>query len=262
LRLAELRLFWFHALVSRFKLKCDRVECAVNASKGMKLLQIRPSRLSTVFSPWATRLPKTLASVLMLSGLAAIAAPISPAIAARKDSETDYRQCVALLINLKISTEEVVSACSRAQYPQNLSTCVVDISRVGAYQPTDALNACRQVRRPEDMGFCVTNISRQLTDTVAGDVLDSCRRSLRPVQYANCVVGISRGASGLSSPVALSSCIDTQAFPREIDPTFIPYAESPLQVPQDLSPQPIVTPPFVRPAPTPQPTPAPVRGLF
>ncbi|MEX0270359.1 hypothetical protein AB3R30_14540 [Leptolyngbyaceae cyanobacterium UHCC 1019] len=229
----------------------------------MKLLQICPFSLSAISDVWATRLPKTLASMVMLSGLVAIVAPISPAIAARKDSQTDYRNCVSSLINLKITTELAISACSRAQYPQNLSTCVIDISRVSGYEPTDALNACRQVRRPEDMAFCVTDISRALKDSVAGDVLDSCRRSLRPVQYANCVVGISRGATGLTSPVALSSCIDTQAFPREVDPTFIPYVESPLQVPQDLSPQPIITPPFVQPAPQPQaPAPAPVRGLF
>ncbi|PZV13757.1 MAG: hypothetical protein DCF22_10205 [Leptolyngbya sp.] len=229
----------------------------------MKLLPIRPSRLPEISSVWATRLPKTLASMVMLSGLVAIAAPISPAIAARKDSQTDYRNCVSSLINLKITTELAVSACSRAQYPQNLHNCVVDISSVSPYEPADALNACRQVRRPEDMAFCVTDISRALKDSVAGEVLDSCRRSLQPVQYANCVVGISRGAAGLSSPVALSSCIDTQAFPREVDPTFIPYVESPLQVPQDLSPQPITTPPFMQPAPQPQaPSPSPVRGLF
>ena len=229
----------------------------------MKLLQICPFSLSELSHLWAPRLSKTFASLVMFSGLVAIAAPISPAIAARKDSQLDFRNCAAYLVNLKISAELAVSACSRAQFPQNLYTCVVDISKVSGYEPTDALNACRQVRRPEDMAFCVTDISRALKDSVAGEVLDSCRRSLQPVQYANCVVGISRGASGLSSPVALSSCIDTQAFPREVDPTFIPYVESPLQVPQDLSPQPITTPPFVQPAPQPQaPTPAPVRGLF
>lgn len=245
--------------------------CVVNAAKGMKLLQICPFSLSEISHLWATRLPKTLASMVMFSGLVAIASPISPAIASpffpaietRKDSQLDFRNCAAYLIKLKISPELAVSACSRAQYPQNLSTCVLDISRVKGYEPTDALNACRQIRRPEDMAFCVTDISRNLKDSVAGEVLDSCRRSLQPVQYANCVVGISRGEAGLSSPVALSSCIDTQAFPREVDPTFIPYVESPLQVPQDLSPQQITTPPFAQPAPqAPTSRPAPVRGLF
>ncbi|MBM0742113.1 hypothetical protein JOY44_10845 [Phormidium sp. CLA17] len=233
----------------------------------MKLLRICPFSLSELSHLWATCLSKTLTRMVMLSGLVAIAAPIPPAIAARKDSELDYRNCAASLINLKISPELAVSACSRAQYPQNLSTCVIDISRVTpkvtAYEPTDALDACRQVRRPEDMAFCVTGIRRYLTDSVAGEVLDSCRRSLQPVQYANCVVGISRGTTGLSSPVALSSCIGTQAFPREVDPTFIPYVESPLQIPQDFSPQPSTAPPFAQPVPSPQtPEPAPVRGLF
>ncbi|MCY7392767.1 MAG: hypothetical protein LH647_15180, partial [Leptolyngbyaceae cyanobacterium CAN_BIN12] len=145
----------------------------------MKLLQICPFSLSELSHLWAPRLSKTFASLVMFSGLVAIAAPISPAIAARKDSQTDFRNCAAYLTNLKISPELAVSACSRAQFPQKLYTCVVDISKVSGYEPTDALNACRQVRRPEDMAFCVTDISRALKDSVAGEVLDSCHRSLQ-----------------------------------------------------------------------------------
>ncbi|MBF2028481.1 MAG: hypothetical protein IGS48_17235 [Oscillatoriales cyanobacterium C42_A2020_001] len=206
------------------------------------------------------------AGMIALSGLVAAAFPGTPAIAA-KDSRDDFRRCAANLARLELPQEEVVSACSRAFNPQGLWNCVTDVTRDG-YAATDALNACRQVRQPEEMASCVSSIRRTLKDAAVPEVLDSCRRSLLPVRYSDCVVGVSRGESGVATN-ALQSCNDELYFPREVDPTFIPYtAEQPsLITPDTLTPSAPVAPapePVV-PAPVPSPTPAPaapVRGLY
>ncbi|GAB4322170.1 MAG: hypothetical protein OHK0047_05460 [Leptolyngbyaceae cyanobacterium] len=200
--------------------------------------------------------------IAALSSLIVAALPL-PSHAA-KDSQGDFRRCVAGLQRANISAEEAVSACGRALNPQYLESCVVDISRDSAYPPGDALNACRQVRRPDDMAACVVSIRNSLKAGTAADILDSCRRSLLPVRYARCVVGLSQGSSGLTPATALNSCNDELYFPREVDPTFISY---PLQAPYpSLQPetpvQPIpapTTPQMQTPTPT---TPAPVRGLY
>jgi hypothetical protein len=200
--------------------------------------------------------------IAALSSLIVAALPL-PSQAA-KDSQGDFRRCVAGLQRANISAEEAVSACGRALNPQYLESCVVDISRDSAYPPGDALNACRQVRRPDDMAACVVSIRNSLKAGTAADILDSCRRSLLPVRYARCVVGLSQGSSGLTPATALNSCNGELYFPREVDPTFISY---PLQAPYpSLQPetpvQPIpapTTPQMQTPTPT---TPAPVRGLY
>lgn len=205
--------------------------------------------------------------MVILSGLIAAAFPGTPAIAAN-DSRDDFRRCAANLARLDLPQEEVVFACSRAFSPQELWNCVTDVTR-GGYTATDALNACRQVRQPEEMASCVSSIRRTLKDSTAPEVLDSCRRSLLPVRYSDCVVGVSRGASDVVT-AALASCNDEGFFPREVDPTFIPYtADQPsLITPETLAPtSPTITTPApapVTPAPTPAPTApaAPVRGLY
>lgn len=204
------------------------------------------------------------AGMIALSGLVAVAFPGTPAIAA-KDSRDDFRRCAANLARLELPEEEVVSACSRAFNPQGLWNCVTDVTR-GGYTATDALNACRQVRQPEEMASCVSSIRRTLRETSAPEILDSCRRSLLPVRYSDCVVGVSRGGADVATN-ALRTCNDELYFPREVDPTFIPYtADQPsLITPDTLAPTAPVTPApeTVAPPPAPSPAPAaPVRGLY
>lgn len=201
------------------------------------------------------------AGIAVLSSLIVATLPLSTQAA--KDSQGDFRRCVAGLLKANISNEEAVSACGRTLTPQYLESCVVQISRDSAYPAADTLNACRQVRRPEDMAACVVNIRNSLKDGTAADILDSCRRSLLPVRYARCVVGLSQGSSGLTPATALNSCNDELYFPREVDPTFISY---PLPAPYpSLQPETPIQP-IPSPSPTPQPqapaTPAPVRGLY
>jgi hypothetical protein len=160
----------------------------------------------------------TLASISIAAGLLAIVLP-APAIAAN-----DYERCASDLLGAKLTAEEATSACSRAFAPRDLSSCVSQLS-VNTFAAADALTACRQVRRPREMATCVIDIRREITDSTAADVLDSCRRSLLPRRYSDCVVGVNRAAK-VPSTQALNSCVDASYFPREVDPTFLPFTPS------------------------------------
>ncbi|HEY9885073.1 MAG TPA: hypothetical protein V6C98_15815 [Thermosynechococcaceae cyanobacterium] len=160
----------------------------------------------------------TIASISSAAGLLAIALP-APAIAAN-----DYDRCTADLLGAKITTEEAASACTRAFAPRDLSSCVSQLSG-NTFAAADALNACRQVRRPREMATCVVDIRREVTYSTAAEVLDSCRRSLLPRRYSDCVVGVNRVAK-IPPTQALDSCVDASYFPREVDPTFLPFTPS------------------------------------
>ena len=188
-----------------------------------------------------------LASVSIVAGLFAIVLPVPSAIAAN-----DYERCTTDLLGAKITTEEAASACSRAFFPRDLSSCVSTLSG-NTFAATDALTACRQVRRPQDLATCVVDIRRQITDSTATEVLDSCRRSLLPLRYSDCVVGINKAAK-VPSAKALDSCIDASYFPREVDPTFLPFTPSggvsvtPLQTGDTMQTSPMTVPASPTPA--------------
>ncbi|MBW4472917.1 MAG: hypothetical protein KME45_21445 [Stenomitos rutilans HA7619-LM2] len=156
------------------------------------------------------------ASISVVSGLLAVVLPMPSAIAAN-----DYERCTSDLLGAKIATEEAASACSRAFFPKDLSACVSELSG-NTFAAADALTACRQVRRPRDLSECVVDIRREISDSTAAEVLDSCRRSLLPERYANCVIGLNKAAK-VPATKALDSCIDASYFPREVDPTFLPF---------------------------------------
>ena len=163
-------------------------------------------------------LVRGLASLSVVAGLFAVMLPMR-AIAAN-----DYERCTTDLLGSKISSDEAASACSRAFFPRDLSSCVSQLS-VNSFAAADALTACRQVRRPQDLATCVVNIRHQISDSTATEVLDSCRRSLLPTRYSDCVVGLNKAAK-VPSTKALDSCIDASYFPREVDPTFLPFTPS------------------------------------
>jgi len=230
----------------------------------MNRFQPQPSQQLT----WTQRRLRSKAALpLQMAAVLGLVVPVwsgHSAIAAT-DSNDDFRRCAANLARLELSQEEVVAACSRNLAPENLWKCVTEVARDG-YTPVDALNACRTVRQPREMASCVVKIRRNLTTAVAGDVLESCRRSLLPVRYSDCVIGVGRGESRTTPAAVLGSCNDEGPFPREVDPTFIPYtADRPVLPIPDTQPIPApqVTQPAPIPAPAPVQTPAPpVRALF
>jgi hypothetical protein len=197
----------------------------------------------------ATRMAALVGVMMGLLSTAPAIAVGFPAIPA-KDSRDDYRRCIAQLTQLKLSPEDSLAACGQALTPEYVATCTMKVSSRG-YEPAIALAACRQVKRPEDMAHCVVDIRNDLKALDATSVLDNCRRSLLPIRYSDCVIGMSR-ASAAIAPTALSTCIDTQYLPREVDATFIPYGATPTAP----------TVPEVAPPQRPTPTPAPVRGLY
>lgn len=199
---------------------------------------------------------KNLACISTIVSLLTVAVSPALAIFGFGDSETsrrDYQRCASDLAGLQITSEEAATACSRAFRPDDLGVCVRRTSEGGTITAADALSACRQVRRPVDMATCVTEIRRDVNGVAAGDALNSCRRSLLPQRYSNCVRGITV-ATKLAPAQALTSCIDASDFPRDLDPTFIPYTTTP----GVFTPAPTVTPsptdPTTAPAPA-SPTP-------
>jgi hypothetical protein len=187
-----------------------------------------------------------LVGLSVVAGLFAVVLPV-PAIAAN-----DYERCTNDLLGAKISSEEAASACSRAFFPRDLSACVTQLSG-NAFAAADALSACRQVRRPKDLASCVVDIRREISDSTAAEVLDSCRRSLLPTRYSDCVVGLNKAAK-VPSAKALDSCVDASYFPREVDPTFLPFTPS---GGVSVTPQTGTTMPSMSPTTTPSPTPVP-----
>lgn len=166
-------------------------------------------------------------------------------------SRRDYDRCTSRLLSLNITVEEATSACARSLQPSKLSRCVTDVTQEGGVEAAQALGACRQVRRPDEMGLCVQSIRRRVADAAPLDVVDNCRRSLLPERYANCVVGTITAAK-YPAPQALTTCIDGTYFPREVDPTFIPY---PLPTAEVTAPsEPVLQPPTT-PPPSTTPTP-------
>ena len=215
--------------------------------------------------PMNHRLSIALTSFSVTAGLAAAVVPAPLAIAqpfffSRDNQYTpstrDYDRCTARLLDLKLPAEEAASACARALKPSDLSRCVTRVSDVKGIAATDALEACRRVWRPQEMASCVVDIEGRVNGSTATEVLDYCRRSLLPDRFANCVVGVSRAVK--SSPTqALDTCIDGGYFPREVDPTFIPYplTSSEPTIPSVAEPVPAPAP--VVPAPVTPTTPAP-----
>ncbi len=207
-----------------------------------------------------------VAQFAMVGGLVAMAVPVAPAIAAN-DSQDDFQRCTATLTRLNLPQEEALYACSRSLAPEHLWKCVQRVNRQG-YAPDAALNACRQVREPQSMAACVVDIRDRFKDSVADEVLDNCRRSLLPLRYADCVVGANRGETGIAPTAAMTACNDADYFPREVDPTFIPYsaAQPSILLPETM-PIPAPAPDAGLSVPAPQPQPAapatgPVRALY
>lgn len=210
--------------------------------------------------PQANRIMvRCLARIGAIAGLMAVTLPALPAMALFGDvfgnpnvDVGDYRRCSATLTRLKLSAEEASAACAHAFKPDDLATCVNQVSNSGTITVADALGACSRVRRPVDMASCVVDIRKSLSDAAAADVLENCRRSLLPVRYSSCVVGVTRSVK-LAAGQALGTCINASDFPSELDPTFLPYTVTPGATESPTSP----TAPQAEPQTTPQTTPSP-----
>lgn len=197
-------------------------------------------------------------AIATVKGLAGLSVMVTLVMVSSPAQANDYERCTQELSKRQLSTEDIASACARALVPRDLGNCVQRIVERTSVAAPEALTACRQVRRPLDLAACTVDIRNRLGDSNMGQVLESCRRSLLPTRYADCVVGLAKSAKA-STPQALETCIDAYYFPREVDPTFIPYpitsAPATLDTPT-LTPMPELVMPSPQPV-TPTPTPAP-----
>ena len=149
---------------------------------------------------------------LIATGLSVGLLPTAPAEAffdfgSNDVDERDYATCADNLLGKGISESTAASACARALYPLDLSSCVASIDGTGTLATTEVLSACQRVRRPLELAICYSEIEAGDDAAARSDVLDHCRRSLLPERFSSCVVGLRRETT-LSTASAMTTCID------------------------------------------------------
>jgi hypothetical protein len=152
-------------------------------------------------------LEKTIHLKPLVVAFLPIAFALMPLATPAHAAKNNYEECAESLRDLNISPSEVAKSCSQSLYPQNLASCVVDISKETDVLASDALNTCSRVRRPLELASCVVDISDVGTASDAPEILDLCRRSLLPVNFSQCVLGLVN-QTDLGITDALRFCID------------------------------------------------------
>jgi hypothetical protein len=179
-----------------------------------------------------------------IAGFVTLALPPQPAAARRQN---DYQTCAAALSNSGIDAAQVAAACAAALRPDELATCVSQISGQATIAAPDALSGCRRVRRPLELATCVVSINPS-EGAVATNVLDNCRRSLLPARFSECVVGLISEID-INTNRAMRSCIAStdpvqDGLPAGSEPVTQPATPEPIpqQVSPDSAPLPIPAP--------------------
>lgn len=129
----------------------------------------------------------------------------------------DIGTCANSLIIDGVSKSGASIACSDALKPIDLSSCVTDIKANTNIKGDDALQACYRVRRPDELATCVVNLSSSLAAEKSTMALDNCRRSLLPERYAECTLDLTSVAQ-IPSEEAMKSCITAEFNPSQVAP--------------------------------------------
>ena len=138
------------------------------------------------------------------------AVPQSPVLAGEIGS------CADSLIAGGVAKLAAATACSDALEPNDLASCVDDITAESNVKGIEALGACYRVRRPEELASCVTTISGTL-EKGSAIALDTCRRSLLPERHAECTVDLA-SLPEITSEEAMATCITAEFMPGELAP--------------------------------------------
>jgi hypothetical protein len=138
-----------------------------------------------------------------------------------------YQTCARDLDKAGIKGNTAATACSEVVRPEELGTCVEQITTLQKADPSVTLKACTQVRRPVELGICVTEVRRQDKNAPLNETIESCRRSLLPAQYGGCVVGLNRKPLQLATKDGLNTCIDASDRPMDLRPNFVPIDRLP-----------------------------------
>ena len=148
----------------------------------------------------------------LLSGAIGLGAA-SPAVAA----SPDYFDCAVSMTEAGVAESDAIAACAAARYPEDLGTCVVDVSEFTGLTANSALLVCGRSRRPIEVADCVIDIHTSLLDSPSPKVLENCGRSLLPARYGTCVVDIV-DATEVAVDEALTQCIRAGYRPWLIQP--------------------------------------------
>ena len=124
--------------------------------------------------------------------------------------------CADSLISEGVAKSAAATACSDALEPNNLATCVEQITGGVDVKGIEALDACYRVRRPDELASCVNTINSGL-ENAGAMALDSCRRSLLPERHAECTLDLA-SFSEISGEEAMASCIAAEFMPSEVAP--------------------------------------------
>lgn len=183
-----------------------------------------------------------LATTISLSTAFSVASLVfSPVVKAR---ENQFDICLRELTSSGVRVEDAQVGCADALVPEQLSTCVRNITQFTSISAKDALTSCYQVRRPVDLGNCVVNINN--TVLVANSknnktkdesdhnnklemannqsplmmALSSCQASLLPMRHSECVIGLSRTPQASNPVKAMETCLSAEDFPRDLFPSY------------------------------------------
>jgi len=132
----------------------------------------------------------------------------------------EFGNCTGKLLDAGVPPESASLACAQALHPEQVSSCVVDVTKTADILPEEALAACGRDRRPDEVASCFRSIHRNLMVTDSQAVLTACHLSILPGRYSDCVTGLS-AASDLVPEESLTTCSAAGYRPVGVAPTFI-----------------------------------------
>ncbi len=142
---------------------------------------------------------------------------VSPGVAI----DYNYGQCIADLLEVGLAADAVASACASALRPDQVGSCVLDVTTATEISAEVALAACSRDRRPLEVASCVVNIHNALAVGSSAAVLNHCHRSILPARYADCVIDTALVAE-IATTESMALCIAAGYRPVDVAPSFIP----------------------------------------
>jgi hypothetical protein len=132
----------------------------------------------------------------------------------------EFGNCTGKLLAAGIDTDSAALACAQALHPDQVASCVVDVTNTAEVVPEDALAACSRDRRPDEVAACFGSIYTNLEGADPLETLENCQLSILPIRYSDCVTGLA-AESDLTPEASLATCSVAGYRPVDLAPTFI-----------------------------------------
>ncbi len=132
----------------------------------------------------------------------------------------EFGNCTGKLLAAGIEAESASLACAQALHPDEVASCVVDVTATADVLSEDALTACSRDRRPDEVAACFDSIYTNLAGADPLETLNNCQLSILPSRYSDCVTGLA-AASDLTPDSSLATCSVAGYRPVDLAPTFI-----------------------------------------